>query len=249
MLLSVAQLSRHFNVRPKGVLHVGAHGAEEADNYRTHGWGPVIWVEMLPDKFEALRSRFAGDPSNMVLHAACWDADGVKLPIFRASNGQSSSLLQPDQHLSAHPRISFTQDTEIATSRLDTILPAGARFDYLSLDIQGAELRALRGLGARLAEVTWACVEVNTQRLYADCALIGEIDAYLGEAGFIRLITRMAGAKGWGDALYVNTRKLDEAEVRRLKAKAAVLGAYQAFVDLPGKLRPKALLRRLQGKA
>src|SRR5437763_16486554 len=110
MLISVQALTQFFGVHPNGVLHVGAHEAEEAVDYRKYNWGPVIWVEMLPEKYEALRKRFADDGQNVVLHAACWDTDGAKLPIFRASNGQSSSLLPPEHHLTAHPSISFATD-------------------------------------------------------------------------------------------------------------------------------------------
>jgi FkbM family methyltransferase len=181
---------------PSAVLHVGAHEAEEADDYKKHNWGHVIWVEMLPEKYAALRCRFSNDTNATVLNAACWDEDGVKLPIFRASNGQSSSLLRPEYHLTAHPSISFAEDAEISTSRLDTILPSYAQFDFVNFDIQGAELRALRGLGARIAGVKWAYLEVNTRRLYQDCALAGEIDVFMKEAGFSKVATRIARPYG-----------------------------------------------------
>jgi hypothetical protein len=143
------------------------------------------------------------------------------LPIFRASNGQSSSLLPPEQHLTKYPSISFAKDAEITTSRLDSILPIGSRFDFINLDIQGAELRALRGLGARLADVKWAYLEVNMLRLYEDCALVGEIDAFMGTFGFVRIATRTAGSAGWGDALYTNTRKMPKLALWWLMTKAA----------------------------
>ena len=249
MLLSVGQLSRYFDVRPAGVLHVGAHAAEEAGDYATHGWQPVIWVDMLPENCEALRRRFAGDPRNIVLQAACWDADGEQLPVFRGSNSQASSLLEPQDHVTLYPGITFSQDAGMATSRLDSILPADSKFDYLSLDIQGAELRALRGLGRHLAGIKWACIEVNTRHLYSGGALMSELDAFMHEAGFLRLLTRMAGTKGWGDALYISTRLLQHAQVRRLQRRAALWSAYTSVVDFPRLLRPRALARRFRGAA
>jgi FkbM family methyltransferase len=202
--------------------------------------------EMLPDKFRALQTRFAGDPANTVIHAAVWDADGVELPLFRASNGESSSLMKPKEHLESHPRITFAEQTGIATSRLDSILPATANFDYLSLDIQGAELRALKGLGAWLPRVKWACVEVNTRRLYADCALITELDAFLDAAGFARLLTKMAVGKGWGDALYVNSRLLPAGDVSKLRHKAMIWQAKNFMGNIPKYLRGKTLSRMLR---
>lgn len=220
MLISVEELTHFFGVHPNGVLHVGAHNAEEAIDYSNHKWGSVIWVEMLPEKYEALRVRFANDAHNLVLHAACWDIDGARLPIFRANNDQSSSLLSPERHLIDYPSISFVKGAEITTSRLDSILPATWQFDFINLDIQGAELRALRGLGERLANVRWAYLEVNTLRMYRDCALIGEIDMFMESMGFARVATHMA-SHGWGDALYVNARKMPKPALWWLMAKAA----------------------------
>ena len=225
MLISVATLTRYFGVRPAGVLHVGAHEAEESEAYRAFDWGPVTWVEMLPEKFEQLKTRFANDPYNRPLHAACWDEDGSALPLFEASNGQSSSLLAPREHLVAHPRIFFSQSGTMTTSRLDSILPPHAKFDFVALDIQGAELRALRGMGERLRDVKWAFLEVNTKLMYEGCALIDEMDAFMKEAGFVRLLTKMAGSSGWGDALYVNEKRLARSELRRLKLRARVWAA------------------------
>jgi FkbM family methyltransferase len=176
---------------------------------------------MLPEKFEFLKNRFLGDSENSVLHAACWDTDGTELPIFRANNGQSSSLFSPDLHLRTHPDVTFSKDGSIRTSRLETLLPKAARFDLINFDVQGAELRALRGLGGFLEQVKWAYLEVNERRLYDGCALLSEIDAFMQERGFVRIATRMESAHGWGDALFVNSNKLSQSALLWLQLKAA----------------------------
>lgn len=242
MLIPVAALSARFAVKANGVLHVGAHDAEEAGDYRRHGWGSVIWVEMLPDKAAALRRKFKDDPDNLVIEAACWDRDGDALDLFRADNGQSSSLLPPGSHLDAHPGVAFSDGGQMRTNRLDTILPPSARFDFINVDIQGAELRALIGLGDWLDRVTWAYLEVNRQELYCGCALLQDIDKFMAARGFVRLTLRMT-AHGWGDALYVNRRKVARAALLRLRGKALV---YDLFQDAGAAARRVASrLRRL----
>jgi FkbM family methyltransferase len=204
MLIQPDELQRTYGVRPRGVLHVGAHEAEESLGYGALSWGPVIWVEMLPEKFEFLSKRFRGDPNNIVLHGACWDSNGVKLPVYRANNGQSSSLLQPDLHLVSHPEVQFARERAIRSTRLDKLLPRSAKFNFVNFDIQGAELKALLGLGRFLEQVKWAYLEVNVRPLYQGCALVGEVDEFMENNGFGRIVTRMAGDYGWGDALYFN---------------------------------------------
>lgn len=227
MLVPVDALAKTFGVRPTGVLHVGAHEAEEWEDYQRFGWGPVIWVEMLPEKAELLRTRFAGNKQTTVINAACWDEDGKRLPLFRANNGQSSSLLAPDHHLQAHPTVTFSTEGSMTTSRLDSLLPKQATFDFLNFDIQGAELNALKGLGSRLAHVSWAYLEINRKPLYAGCALLPDLDQFLAEQGFRRVVLRMAGNSGWGDALYANVRKLGFARILKLQAKGVIFNLGQ----------------------
>jgi hypothetical protein len=39
MLISVREIDKKFGVKPKVVLHVGAHKAEESESMRASGWG------------------------------------------------------------------------------------------------------------------------------------------------------------------------------------------------------------------
>ena len=213
MIIPVSDLARVWNVRPTGVLHVGAHEGEEADTYAKHGWTPVWWVDMLPDKCEILRNRFCSDPSNQVLQGACWDESGVALDLHRAVNGQSSSLLAPTDHLREHPEVTFEPSAPVFTTRLDALLPDTAHFDFVNVDVQGAELRALKGLGRHLDHVKWVYAEVNTRPLYEGCCLISDLDDFFHSSGFQRVATKIAGKASWGDALYVNTSRTGPSSV------------------------------------
>ena len=245
MLIPCSELSLVYGVHPHGILHVGAHEAEELESYHSYGWGPVIWVEMLPEKFERLKQRFEGDPNNTVIHAACWDSDGDNLPLFRANNdGASSSLLSPQLHLVVHPRVSFVEEEGIRTSRLDSILPKDASFDLINFDIQGAELRALRGLGKFLDRVKWAYLEINERPLYAGCALLPELDAFLQERRFVRIAIRMSGRPGWGEALYMNTSHLSEWSLLLLKLRMRIWSWWQLSPSRAKVLLHKATRRK-----
>ena len=69
ILITVRQLAVIWRVRPVGVLHVGAHEAEELDDYMACGWMPVIWVEANPNRAAQLRSAFVEYSSNEVIEA------------------------------------------------------------------------------------------------------------------------------------------------------------------------------------
>jgi hypothetical protein len=70
------------------------------------------------------------------------------------------------------------------------------------LDIQGAELLALKGFGDFLNKISKVYVEVNTNYLYKNCSLIQEIDDYLLKFKFKRVETNMTQFE-WGDAFYI----------------------------------------------
>ena len=72
----------------------------------------------------------------------------------------------------------------------------------MNVDLQGAELRALEGAARTLEGVRYVYTEVNREPLYEGCALVGDLDRFLGERDFQRVVTKWTGAH-WGDALYV----------------------------------------------
>lgn len=201
MLIPIRHLSRYWNIKPTGVLHVGAHKGEESGEYGRHNWGRVVWVEAQPDLVSHLRSVLKS-PENTVLEAAVWNKSGIELDFHIASNGESSSLLELGSHATSYPQITFQSTIKVQTKRLDEIIPKEQFANFLNVDVQGVELKALEGLGPRISEFNWVYTEVNKKEVYKDCTKIVEIDEYLSKFGFSRIATRWVYGKGWGDALY-----------------------------------------------
>jgi FkbM family methyltransferase len=202
VLISVASLSKIWKIQPKGVLHVGAHLAEEADDYTRHNWGKVIWIEAQGDLAERLRNKL--DPQcNQVINATVWSTSGLTFEFNVSSSTQSSSLLNFGTHKKHYPDIVFTKSYSVITSTLEDILDKDSEFNFINLDIQGVELEALKGLGAHIDNVKWIYSEVNKKEVYENCSNVKEIDRYLRERGFKRAATRWVKKQGWGDALYV----------------------------------------------
>ena len=201
MLISANALSRIYGVFPQGVVHVGAHQGEEYQDSVDQNWGHIYWIEANPVLCEWLRTRF-NESECTVVEAAVWSESGIKLNFNIASNGQSSSLLQFGTHLSDYPEIYFNRRIEIETRTLKELLPSKCDANFLNLDIQGAELNAIIGLGSRLSQFNWIFTEVNKKEVYTGCPNVIELDDYLNKFGFKRQTTRWEVGKGWGDALY-----------------------------------------------
>jgi hypothetical protein len=61
---------------------------------------------------------------------------------------------------------------------------------------------ALKGAKKSIEYAKAIYLEVNEKELYQNCGLIGEIDKYMAEYNFIRVLTDIT-CHGWGDALYI----------------------------------------------
>jgi len=202
------ELSRNWNVFPSTILHVGAHEAEELEQYERLQCKRIYWVEAQPSKVNALKQRL--NPNlHEVIEAAVWDQDGIELELIVASNSESTSLLEFNTHKVKYPKIGESDRFKIETKKLESIIKVDAKPDFINLDIQGVELRALKGYEKHLSNVKWIYTEVNKNELYTGCAMVSEIDMYLTEFGFIRACTRWWKNDGWGDALYIRAGEID----------------------------------------
>jgi len=214
MLITVPELQRWFRVEPTTILHVGAHLAEEDHAYRTAGWGAqskIIWVESQQRLVEKLSKKL--DPKlNQIIQAAVWHENDVELEFNISSNSQSSSLLKFGTHSQNYPEVEFIEKITVISKRLDYLIPDTHILDFINLDIQGAELSALRGLGNHLWNTRYIYSEVNKQQVYEGCPHIIDIDKFLQPYGFQRIATRWVFRQGWGDALWMR-----KAEIRGLR--------------------------------
>jgi len=204
MLINPQQLASYWNVTPKSVLHLGAHLAEELSAYQELGWGKIYWVEAQKKLADALESRLLNTPHE-VIHAAIWDIDNLELKLNVTNNSQSTSLLELGTHKSDYPEITVSRVEVVRTKRVDSLFTKHTVPDFVNLDIQGAEIQALKSFGTLLQNVKYIYCEVNKKEVYVGCARINELDLYLSEFGFSRVITKWVPQKGWGDAYYCNT--------------------------------------------
>lgn len=218
MLIKPRELVCYWKVSPKSVLHIGAHLAEEFSSYENLGWKKVFWVEAQKELAQKLKSKLEGT-SHEVIQAAIWDIDDLELKLKVTNNSQSTSLLELGTHKSDYPEISVSRVETVRTSRVDSLFSMKTIPDFINLDIQGAEIQALRGFGKLLQNVKYIYCEVNKKEVYVGCAVIDEIDGYLSEFGFSRVITKWVPFKGWGDAYYCNTNMVKNSTFQQALGK------------------------------
>lgn len=200
MLIHLDELVKKYNIKLNGILHVGAHECEELKAYERYiSIDKILWIEALPGKVELCKSRYPGiNIENAIV------SDVIENVVFKVSNnGQSSSILDFGLHSQYHPHVHYITAFNGQTSLLQDILPKyNINFNFLNFDIQGAELKALKGMENYLHNVDYLYTEVNSDYVYKDCALVNELDEYLRQFGLVRIETRWTDFK-WGDAFYI----------------------------------------------
>ncbi len=195
-----------YGVAPNGMLHVGAHQAEEFMEYEINemmGSGICYWVEALPWRVEELKSFFKDKPRHRVLQALAWGVSGIDLNLKVTNRTASSSVFDLGEHANFYKDIHVTQTLSMPTVRLDELMSAKDKFDFLVLDVQGSELEVIKGMGQLLSKVNWIFLEVSKKELYVGGVLEKEVDSYLAGQGFKRRFVEWDRNAGWGDALYV----------------------------------------------
>ena len=209
MMLDFASLMQKYKMNINGVLHVGAHLAEEAELYKQFKVGHVWWVEANPAVVAKIENKLRMFKDQELIQALVFDEDGKDLS-FNVTNydGMSSSVYEFGTHTQFSPDIHFVQKVELKSSTIDTLARDNSiSANFLNLDIQGAEGPALKGASGFLSGVDYVMTEVNKDQVYVGCTQVKDIDKILSD--FIRVETYWVPGQGWGDALYIRSSVLN----------------------------------------
>ena len=198
-----------------GIIHVGAHRGEEVEQYADMGAKTVIWVEPNPDVFKEMKHFLTSVGASIDSHAFEYavsdvDHDNVDFHLYygpdagfmRGNKGCSSLLKAKGRFESWH------QETiKVETITIDTLLTENdfkpSDFQLLNLDVQGAELLALKGASEVLKYVKYVATEATWQNPdYVDNVMYDDLKSFLESKGFIETEIVNHGPD-WGDVLFV----------------------------------------------
>ena len=202
-------LIKRLGLQCAGVIHVGANLGQESDSYRRAGVKHTLYIEPIPEIFEHLKKRVEIVPGHRAIMALCSDREDEEYMFNVASNtGQSSSIFEFGTHRVEHPDVSFLSKIPIRSKTLDRILFDSPEiepkhYDCLVMDVQGAELKVIRGAHRTLSLIRFVFAEVSEDGLlYAGGASFDEIIAALRPYGFV-LKALDINQHSWGNAFFV----------------------------------------------
>jgi len=195
------------------IFDVGARDcAESADFAQAFPSSTVYAFECNPATLPLCRAVAAAEPRVILTEKAVADRNG-QLEFFPIDPERSVSGIAGGNHgassifeaTGAYPEESYVQRRiEVESIRLDGFCAERKveAIDILWMDVQGAELLVLEGLGDRLDRASFVHMEVEFFEIYRDQALFPSVDNFLRARGF-----RLAGFTSYSrfaaDALYV----------------------------------------------
>ena len=228
-------LKKYFSKRAKLVIFdIGScDGIDTIRYYNLFPHAAFHVFEPHPDNFEITKNNLSKFLNTEYKLSKLGVSNEEKEMTFYLSSGQppesdvnwdygnkSSSLLEPCDVNKKYEWLKFKKQIKIQTLRLDNYLKSEKVdcIDYIHMDIQGAEMMALVGLGTDISKVKSIFLEVSNLELYKDQSLKIQIEQFLTENGFTLIYENLVDNEG--DQFYVN---LDFFPTYKLKNKIYLL--------------------------
>lgn len=208
------------------IVEVGARDCTETlDFANAYPAARIVAFECNPATLPACRRAVAGNANIALVEKAVSDRAGTvsffptdperTVTKHAGGNPGASSLFRARDD---YPHETYVQN-EITVEATTLAAEMEARglggIDLLWMDIQGAELLALKGLGERIRSVALMHLEVEFLPIYEGQPLFDEVDAFLRARGF-RFLGFTSYARYSADAVYASGQVATFGDMLRL---------------------------------
>ena len=211
MLIKLKNIVADFDLNIRGVIHIGAHYGQEYQDYKEQGIKNLMFFEPVEKNYQELVNRLPRKSSIKTYNLALGNEMGEKEMYIDTVKGQSCSFLEPGTHLGLHPKIKFTEKQKVRIVKLDNLGFDHSLYNMINIDVQGFELEVFKGAVQTLKYIDIIYTEVNFEDVYRECCKVDDLDYYLKNFGFKRVLTKDSGVGNgrntWGDALYIRKHK------------------------------------------
>lgn len=200
---NIDELFSFFKVNVKGILHIGAHKCEELETYLKYViTDKILWIEAIES---LIKQNLEKNPDLKIIKAVVSDEDGKNVEFKITNLTNCSSILDLKYHKEIHPDVKVVETISTQTKTIQTLYKENninpLEYNTLVMDIQGAELSALKGMGSILDNINIIYIEVNEKELYEGCCKLEDLDTFLLNLEFERKYLTLLN--GYGNAFYL----------------------------------------------
>lgn len=192
-------VTKRLDKAPKGVIHIGAHDLAERMCYMPMFGKNVIWFEANSRSYTKWAAPIAAYFDQYAFPFAASDETGEAKYYQNYSDDTSGLLPAPGKENNF--------DT-VRQKRLDDVIDEFNidmnNFDFLNIDVEGAELKVLKGIENNLKYINYLFMEVSVTERNSGQVMFDDLTKYVGDRGFkLYKVSDSINTLGWGDAVYV----------------------------------------------
>lgn len=123
-----------------------------------------------------------------------------------SSNIGASSIYKPSGKYDKIEKYYLSDTIQVQAIRLDEFLTNNNidAVDLVFADLQGAELKALMGLGKYIKTLKSLQAEVEFEEMYKDQPLFDEVNNFLNDSNFTMTWQAKYCKSFWGEGIYIN---------------------------------------------
>lgn len=215
----IAELVKVLPNNDLSIFDIGCNNGWSTVRYAKYfHWARFHMFEAMPEIQEIAASNIQKHKleSRCTLHRfALSDAPGTtqffvsNIPTssdWRKNVSDSSSMLRPKLHPELFKDVAFESQVDVQVKCLHDLISTGVTPlpHFIHLDVQGAELKVLEGMGEFIENVHAVWLEVCRVELYENQPLVPDIARFLTKKGFALKLDAVNNV--FGDQLWLNTR-------------------------------------------
>lgn len=179
------------------ILEIGSmHGLDTIELINTYNCKKIIVVECNPDGIALCRKHLSAYKEVTLIETAAWNTD-TELSFYKVVESYDMQG-NPSHNNNMHkcnigasscfksngnwPHEKYVQqEIKVKARRLDNVLKEHniSKIDLICMDVQGAALQVLQGLGEYLKDVKGIITELETEPIYHGQSLYKDVTEYL----------------------------------------------------------------------
>lgn len=174
----------------KGIIHMGAHRGGEAAVYDWFN-KQTIWIEANPKIYTDLKINVSTYVNQSAFNILLYEEDDKKIKFNISNNDGASSSIYSFGSESEKDHLEMINSVNLISKKIDTFfleqLFKVEDYDFWVMDIQGAELSALKGAKKSLEKCNFIYVEISVGDYYRNASQWMEIKSFLKKFNFENL--------------------------------------------------------------
>ncbi|MGC9527237.1 MAG: FkbM family methyltransferase, partial [Limnospira sp.] len=216
MKLKLQQIFESHKITPRGIVYVGAGDGRSLKRFANFEAAKILLIEANPETCERLTITL-GDQQNIQIVPMAIATENGSATLHITNIESHSSTLNFTGYKTLYPNLIETHKITIEKRNLDTLLSelnlSPEDFNILFLDIQGAELNALKGASQLLDHIDAIYTTTSEEQLFQKGATLEQVNAFLNEHYFTPVAQASPYHPSRYEVIYIHNNRINPSAI------------------------------------